>query len=60
MIIQRKKVKVNKSNSKGDGFKVSMPKRFAEVLDVDFGDLVEWRLNVIDGRVIITVVKFEE
>lgn len=56
MIIQRKKVRVNKANSKGDGFKVTLPKQFAEVLNVEFGDRIEWRLNLIDDKVVITVV----
>lgn len=60
MIIQRKKTKINKANSNGDTFKVSLPKQFAEVLGVELGDSIEWRLNVIDNKAIITVVKFED
>ena len=59
MIIQTKKTKVNKANSKGDGLKVSLPKQFAEVLDVGLGDSIEWRLNIVDNKAVITVVKFD-
>ena len=57
MIIQRKKIKVNKANASGDTFKVGLPKQFAQVLDVEVGDSIEWRLNYVDEKLVITVVK---
>lgn len=57
MIIQRKKTKVNKANSTGSSLKVTLPNQFAEVLDVEYGDSIEWRLNYVDGKLTITVVK---
>ena len=57
MIIQNKKTKVVKANSKSDSLRTSIPKPIAQALNLQDGDSVDWRLNLINGEIIITIVK---
>ena len=57
MILQRKRIKVSRANTKDGTLRMSIPKQFVEVLNLEAGDKVEWRLNLIDDKVVITVVK---
>ena len=57
MIIQNKKTKVTKANTKSDSLRTSIPKQIVQALNLNDGDSVDWRLNLIDGEIVITVVK---
>lgn len=57
MIIQNKKTKVTKANTKSDSLRTSIPKQIVQALNLSDGDSVDWRLNLIDGEIVITVVK---
>lgn len=57
MIIQNKKTKVTKANTKSDSLRTSIPKQIVQALNLTDGDSVDWRLNLINGEIIITVVK---
>lgn len=57
MILQNKKTKVTKANTKSDSLRTSIPKQIVQALNLQDGDSVDWRLNLINGEIIITVVK---
>ena len=57
MIIQNKKTKVTKANTKSDSLRTSIPKQIVQALNLTDGDSVDWRLNLINGEIVITVVK---
>lgn len=57
MIIQNKKTKVTKANTKSDSLRTSIPKQIVQALNLNDGDSVDWRLNLINGEIVITVVK---
>ena len=59
MILQRKKIKVNKANSSDDSLRIGVPKKFAEVLNIQAGDSVEWQLHYVDNGLFITIIKSE-
>ena len=48
---------MSRANTKDGTLRMSIPKQFVEVLNLEAGDKVEWRLNLIDDKVVITVVK---
>jgi len=60
MILTKQKTKIGKANSRGDTLRTGVPKKFAEILDVDVGDSLDWNLNHIDGKLVITITKSEE
>ena len=57
MIIQNQKTKVTKANTTSESLRTSIPKQIVQALNLQNGDTVDWRLNLIDGQIIITVVK---
>lgn len=57
MIIQNKKTKVTRANTKSDSLRTSIPKQIVQALNLNDGDSVDWRLNLIDGEIVVTVVK---
>lgn len=57
MIIQNKKTKVTRANTKSDSLRTSIPKQIVQALNLNDGDSVDWRLNLINGEIVVTVVK---
>ncbi len=57
MIIQNQETKVTKANTKSQSLRTSVPKIIVQALDLQNGDTVDWRLNLVNGEIIITVVK---
>lgn len=59
MILQNQETKLTKANSKSQSLRTSVPKIIVQALGLDNGDAIDWRLNLVDGDIIITVVKIE-
>lgn len=57
MIIQNQITKVTKANSKSQSLRTSIPKLIVQALDLENGDSVDWRLNLVNGEIVITIVK---
>ena len=57
MIIQNQITKVTKANSKSQSLRTSIPKLVVQALDLENGDSVDWRLNLVNGEIVITIVK---
>ena len=58
MIIQNQKTKVTKANTKSESLRTSIPKPIVQALNLKNGDSVDWRLNIVNGEIIVTVVKY--
>ena len=56
----KQKSKIGKGNARGDTFRTTVPKKIAEILDVELGDYIDWNLNHVDGQLVITITKSEE
>lgn len=47
--------KVNYATSKTKSLKTGFPKEISEILDINAGDFVKWCVNLVDGKIVITI-----
>ena len=46
---------VNYQTSKTKSLKVGFPKEISEILEISAGEKIRWCVNLVDGKIIITV-----
>lgn len=51
--------KINYANPQTKSLKVGLPKEIVKVLGVKPGDKMDWRVDVTDGKISVTVKKLE-
>ena len=52
--------KVNYQTSKTKSLKAGFPKEISEILGVNAGGTIRWCVNLLDGKIIITVESIDE
>lgn len=57
MIMLKFKSKINYANNKSKALKVGLPKKVAEILEVEAGDTMEWSVDVENNEIKIIVSK---
>ncbi|WP_407420711.1 AbrB/MazE/SpoVT family DNA-binding domain-containing protein [Methanobrevibacter sp.] len=51
--------KINYANPQTKSLKVGLPKEIVKVLDVQPGDIMDWQVDVTDGKITVIAKKLE-
>lgn len=59
-MLMKLKSKVGKANTINDSLRVIIPQNVKQILQLEAGDTLEWKINSENDKIIVTVEKSEE
>lgn len=59
-LLMKLKSKVGKANTINDSLRVIIPQNVKQILQLEAGDTLEWKINSENDKIIVTIEKSEE
>ena len=59
-LLMKLKSKVGKANTINDSLRVIIPQNVKQILQLEAGDTLEWKINSENDKIIVTIEKSDE